>query len=72
MIERKSFNMIPPNILLSLGTTPNPPKAIMPNLPKYARPLDAWQGEPYLGEIRFNTQDLKCYRYTEIGWEEIR
>lgn len=64
--------MVPLNILLRLATTPDPPKAVMPNLPRDARPLDAWQDEPYVGEIRFNTQDLKCYRYTEIGWKEIR
>lgn len=65
--------MIPPSILLRLGTTPDPdpPKSIISNLPKYAKPLDCWTGGPYLGEIRFNAEDLKCYRYTENGWKEI-
>ena len=63
--------MIPPNILLRLGTSPSAPRSVIPKLPK-SKPLDAWFGDPYLGEIRFNTEDLKCYKYTENGWEEIR
>lgn len=64
--------MVPPNILLRLATSPDVPRGVMPKLPQYAKPLDAWFGDPYLGEIRFNTEDLKCYKYTESGWEEIK
>lgn len=62
--------MVPPNILLRLATSPDAPRSVIPKLPQ-AKPLDAWLGDPYLGEIRFNTEDLKCYKYTENGWEEI-
>ena len=34
-------------------------------------PLDAWTGVPYLGEIRFDTDMMKCYKYTENGWKEV-
>lgn len=63
--------MIPPNILLRLGTSPGAPRSVIPKLPQ-AKSLDSWKGEPYLGEIRFNIEDLKCYKYTENGWEEIK
>lgn len=64
--------MVPPNILLRLATTSDSPKGVIPNLPKYIKPLDNWVGDPYLGEIRFNAEDLRCYKYTENGWKEIK
>ena len=64
--------MVPPSILLRLGTCPEVPKNWMSKIPKDAKPLDAWTGNPYLGEIRFNIEDLKCYKYTENGWKELR
>ena len=63
--------MVPPNILLRLATTPDVSKSVTLKLPQ-AKPLDSWLSDPYLGEIRFNTEDLKCYKYTENGWEEIK
>jgi hypothetical protein len=64
--------MIPPSLLLRLGTTADPPKSVVSKLPKYAKPLDCWTGTPYLGEIRFNTEDLKCYIWSENGWKEVK
>ena len=64
--------MIPPNILLRAATYHDVPKDYMPKVPKYAKPLDAWTGVPYLGAIRFDMDTMKCYKYTENGWEEIK
>ena len=64
--------MMPPNILLRLSTCPDAPKDYIPKIPRDIKPLDAWTGIPYLGEIRFDTDMLKCYKYTENGWKEIK
>ena len=51
--------MVPPNILLRLATSPDlPKKNTVYNLAQYYKPLDSWSSDPYLGEIRFNTEDL--------------
>ena len=63
--------MVPPNILLRLATSPNAPKSVITKLP-YAKLLDSSLSDPYLGEIRFNIEDLKCYKYTENGWKEVK
>ena len=65
--------MVPPNILLRLATCPDPPKDGIYKLPYYykPKPLDDWTGVPYLGEVRLNKEDLRCYRYTENGWKEV-
>ena len=63
--------MVPPNILLRLATSPDAPRSVVPKLPQ-AIPLDYWMSDPYLGKIRCNTEDLKCYEYTENGWKEIK
>lgn len=64
--------MVPPNILLRLATSPDEPRSLIPELPP-AKPLGSWLNDsPYLGEIRFNAEDLTCYKYTENGWEEIK
>ena len=63
--------MIPPSILLRLGTCPDVPKDWMQKIPKDVKPLDAWTGVPYFGEIRFDADMMKCYRYTGNGWEEV-
>ncbi len=63
--------MIPPNILLILGTGLDVPKDWASKVPEDAKPLDTWIDPPYLGEIRFNTDTLKCYIYTENGWKEV-
>lgn len=64
--------MIPPNILLRLANCSDSPKSVIPNLPKEVNPLDNWDGDPYIGEIRCNIEDYKCYKYTETGWKEIK
>ena len=63
MIGRKCFDVVPPNILLRLATSPNTPKSVIPKLPQ-AKLFDSRMSDPYLGEISFNTEDLKCYKYT--------
>lgn len=64
--------MVPPNILLRLANCPDSSKGVTLNLPKNVKPLDNWDGDPYIGEIRCNIEDYKCYEYTENGWKEIR
>ena len=64
--------MIPPNILLRLGMCPDVPKDWMQKIPQYAIPLDAGNKVPYLGEIRFDTDMMKCYTYTENGWKGLQ
>jgi hypothetical protein len=71
MVGRKCFDVVPPNILLRLATSLDAPKSVIPKLPQ-AKLLDSWLSDPYLGEIRFNAGDLKCYKYTENGWKEIK
>ena len=66
--------MVPPNMLLRLGTCPDAPKDALPShyILKSSNPLDACTETPYLGEVRFDTDMMKCYKYTENGWEEIK
>lgn len=73
MIGRECFDVVPSNILLRLATSPNAPKSVTPKLPQ-AKLLDSRLSvnDPYLGEIRFNTENLKCYKYTENGWKEVK
>jgi hypothetical protein len=71
MFGRECFDMVPPNILSRLATCSDVPKSRISELPP-ARPLDSHLNDPYFGEIRFNTEDLKCYEYTELGWKEIK
>ena len=64
--------MIPPNILLRLSNCPDAPKDYLSKIPRYLKPLDAGTRIPYLGEIRFDTDMMKCYVYTKNGWEEMK
>ena len=63
---------IPPDMLLKLGMRPDVPKDCMQKIPQYAVPLDAGTKVPYLGEIRFDADMMKCYTYTKTGWKEIK
>lgn len=66
------MSMIPPSLLLQLGKCPDVPKSVIPNLSNDVKPLDNWDDDPYIGEIRCNIEDYKCYKYTENGWKEIK